>query len=124
MTEQQDLRRLGPVSSRLGERAGRGVGDLHWTYLSPPPGGIAPGERTGTYQLALDMVGVREGGLDVGLQWRTLQLLCSMRRSGAEYPLCRRDAPIRTVVYHASTERAAARGMPAVGGLISCAHAA
>ena len=60
MTEQQDLRRLGPVSSRLGERAGRGVGDLHWTYLSPPPGGIAPGERTGTYQLALDLIGDRD----------------------------------------------------------------
>ena len=38
----------------------RGVGDLHWTYLSPPPGGIAPGERTGTYQLALDLIGDRD----------------------------------------------------------------
>lgn len=40
----------------------RGVEDLHWTYVSPPPGGIAPGERTGTYQLALDTIGDREVG--------------------------------------------------------------
>jgi putative NADH-flavin reductase len=38
----------------------RGVEDLHWTYVSPPPGGIAPGERTGTYLLARDTVGDRE----------------------------------------------------------------
>jgi hypothetical protein len=38
----------------------RGVHDLRWTYVSPPPGGIAPGERTGTYQLALDTIGDRE----------------------------------------------------------------
>jgi putative NADH-flavin reductase len=38
----------------------RGVEDLDWTYVSPPPGGIAPGERTGTYQLARDTIGDRE----------------------------------------------------------------
>jgi putative NADH-flavin reductase len=38
----------------------RGVDDLRWTYVSPPPGGIAPGERTGTYQLARDAIGDRE----------------------------------------------------------------
>jgi putative NADH-flavin reductase len=38
----------------------RGIHDLRWTYVSPPPGGIAPGERTGTYQLALDTIGDRE----------------------------------------------------------------
>jgi putative NADH-flavin reductase len=37
-----------------------GVTDLHWTYLSPPPGGIAPGERTGSYQLAVDTIGDRD----------------------------------------------------------------
>ena len=38
----------------------RGVDDLHWTYVSPPPGGIAPGERTGSYRLALDTIGDRD----------------------------------------------------------------
>jgi putative NADH-flavin reductase len=38
----------------------RGVDDLRWTYVSPPPGGIAPGERTGTYQIARDTIGDRE----------------------------------------------------------------
>ena len=38
----------------------RGVDDLHWTYVSPPPGGIAPGERTGSYLLALDTIGDRD----------------------------------------------------------------
>jgi putative NADH-flavin reductase len=38
----------------------RGVEDLYWTYVSPPPGGINPGERTGTYDLARDTVGTRE----------------------------------------------------------------
>jgi uncharacterized protein len=38
----------------------RGVNDLRWTYVSPPPGGITPGERTGTYELALDTIGERE----------------------------------------------------------------
>ena len=38
----------------------RGVGDLQWTYVSPPPGGIAPGERTGSYRLAVDTIGDRE----------------------------------------------------------------
>lgn len=38
----------------------QGVGDLRWTYVSPPPGGIAPGERTGVYQLAQDTIGDRK----------------------------------------------------------------
>jgi uncharacterized protein len=38
----------------------RGVHDLRWTYVSPPPGGVPPGERTGTYQLAVDTIGDRE----------------------------------------------------------------
>lgn len=38
----------------------RGVEDLHWTYVSPPPGGITPGERTGTYTLARDTIGDRD----------------------------------------------------------------
>lgn len=38
----------------------QGVDDLSWTYMSPPPAGITPGERTGTYQLARDTVGDRE----------------------------------------------------------------
>ncbi|GAA1034212.1 NAD(P)-dependent oxidoreductase [Virgisporangium ochraceum] len=38
----------------------RDVEDLYWTYVSPPPGGIAPGERTGTFQLARDTIGDRE----------------------------------------------------------------
>jgi len=28
--------------------------------VSPPPGGITPGERTGAYQLGLDTIGDRE----------------------------------------------------------------
>jgi uncharacterized protein len=38
----------------------RGVDDVRWTYVSPPPGGIAPGERTGSYQLAVDTIGDRD----------------------------------------------------------------
>ena len=38
----------------------RDVDDLRWAYLSPPPGGITPGRRTGTYTLALDTPGDRE----------------------------------------------------------------
>lgn len=38
----------------------RGVYDLRWTYVSPPPGGIAPGERTGVYRLARDTIADRE----------------------------------------------------------------
>jgi uncharacterized protein len=30
----------------------RGARDIAWTYFSPPPGGIKPGERTGSYRLA------------------------------------------------------------------------
>jgi putative NADH-flavin reductase len=37
----------------------RGVEDLNWTYVSPPPGGIAPGERTGGYAVARDTIGDR-----------------------------------------------------------------
>jgi uncharacterized protein len=32
----------------------RTIEDVQWTYFSPPPGGIWPGERTGTYRTALD----------------------------------------------------------------------
>jgi putative NADH-flavin reductase len=32
----------------------RGVDDVRWTYLSPPPGGIPPGVRTGSYRSAVD----------------------------------------------------------------------
>ncbi|WP_203907748.1 NAD(P)-dependent oxidoreductase [Rhizocola hellebori] len=38
----------------------RTLDDLHWTYVSPPPGGIAPGQRSGKYQLAVDTIGDRE----------------------------------------------------------------
>jgi uncharacterized protein len=38
----------------------RGVHDVRWVYVCPPPGGIAPGERTGTYRLALETIGDRE----------------------------------------------------------------
>lgn len=38
----------------------RSVDDVHWTYVSPPPGGIVPGERTGTFQLARDSIGDRD----------------------------------------------------------------
>jgi putative NADH-flavin reductase len=38
----------------------RGVEDLLWTYVSPPPGGIEPGARTGTYTLARDSIGDRD----------------------------------------------------------------
>jgi len=38
----------------------QGVDDLSWTYMSPPPGGLAPGERTGTYQIARDTIGERD----------------------------------------------------------------
>jgi len=38
----------------------RGVDDLQWTYVSPPPGGVAPGERTGAYHLARDTIGDRK----------------------------------------------------------------
>jgi putative NADH-flavin reductase len=38
----------------------RGVADVRWTYLSPPPGGVPPGERTGTYVLAVDTIGDRD----------------------------------------------------------------
>jgi uncharacterized protein len=38
----------------------RGVDDVRWTYVSPPPGGIAPGERTGSYRVALDTIGDRD----------------------------------------------------------------
>jgi len=34
----------------------RGVADVRWTYFSPPPGGIAPGERTGSYRAVRDRV--------------------------------------------------------------------
>jgi putative NADH-flavin reductase len=37
----------------------RSVQDVCWTYVSPPPGGIRPGERTGSYRLTRD--GVFEG---------------------------------------------------------------
>ena len=43
----------------------RGVDDVRWTYLSPPPGGMVPGERTGTYQLARDTIGDRDPGATV-----------------------------------------------------------
>jgi putative NADH-flavin reductase len=38
----------------------RGIDDVEWTYVSPPPGGIAPGERTGSYQVAVDTIGDRD----------------------------------------------------------------
>jgi len=38
----------------------RDIDDLSWTYLSPPPAGVTPGERTGRYHLALDTIGDRE----------------------------------------------------------------
>ena len=38
----------------------QGVDDLQWTYMSPPPGGIAPGKRTGMYEIARDAIGDRE----------------------------------------------------------------
>jgi uncharacterized protein len=28
--------------------------DVRWTYVSPPPGHFAPGERTGKYRTGLD----------------------------------------------------------------------
>jgi len=38
----------------------QGVDDLRWTYMSPPPGGIAPGEPTGRYEIAQNTIGDRE----------------------------------------------------------------
>ena len=38
----------------------QGVDDLRWTYMSPPPGGIAPDERTGRYEIAQNAIGDRE----------------------------------------------------------------
>jgi putative NADH-flavin reductase len=32
----------------------RGSTGVRWTYVSPPPGNFAPGERTGHYRIALD----------------------------------------------------------------------
>jgi putative NADH-flavin reductase len=34
----------------------RTVSDVRWTYVSPPPGGIGPGERTGTYRISRDSI--------------------------------------------------------------------
>jgi len=39
----------------------RSVSDIRWTYLSPPPGGIWPGERSGSYRLGLDGLGGKPG---------------------------------------------------------------
>ncbi len=39
----------------------RTVKDVQWTYFSPPPGGIWPGDRTGSYRTTRD--GVPDGDL-------------------------------------------------------------
>ncbi|HET6212206.1 MAG TPA: NAD(P)H-binding protein [Micromonosporaceae bacterium] len=46
----------------------RTVTDVRWTYISPPPGGIGPGPRTGGYRTARDGLPGRPGGLRVSTE--------------------------------------------------------
>ena len=62
----------------------RSVSDVRWTYLSPPPGGIWPGERSGSYRLGRDGLSGKPGDSRITLADFAVAVLDEAER--AEHP--------------------------------------
>jgi putative NADH-flavin reductase len=62
----------------------RSITDVVWTYLSPPPGGIAPGERTGVYRISRDRVEGEPGASLISMEDFAVAVVDESERS--EYP--------------------------------------